>query len=69
KISNPTILSRKSDEDLDKYFSGMGWKPFFVEGDDPEKLNPEMAKVLDEAIEDIKAIQKHARETGDTTMP
>lgn len=69
KISNPTILSRKSDEDLDKYFSGMGWKPFFVEGDDPEKLNPEMAKVLDEAIEDIKAIQKHARETGDTTIP
>ena len=69
KISNPTILSRKSDEDLTKYFEGMGWKPYFVEGDDPTKLNPEMAKVMDAAIEEIKAIQKHARETGDTTMP
>ncbi len=45
KISNPTILSRKSDEDLTKYFEGMGWKPYFVEGDDPTKLNPEMAKL------------------------
>lgn len=69
KISNPTILSRKSDEDLTKYFEGMGWKPYFVEGDDPEKLNPVMAKTLDTAIEEIKAIQKNARENGDETMP
>ncbi|WP_338217268.1 phosphoketolase family protein [Lacticaseibacillus salsurivasis] len=69
KISNPTILSRKSDDDLRKYYEGMGWDPYFVEGDDPEKLNPEMAKTLDTIIEKIKAIQKHARETGDATMP
>jgi xylulose-5-phosphate/fructose-6-phosphate phosphoketolase len=69
KISNPTILSRKSDEDLRKYFEGMGWDPYFVEGDDPDKLNPEMAKVMDTAVEKIKAIQQHARQTGDTTMP
>ncbi|WP_203633222.1 phosphoketolase family protein [Lacticaseibacillus suibinensis] len=69
KISNPTILSRKSDDDLRKYYQGMGWAPYFVEGDDPEKLNPEMAKTLDTIIEKIKAIQKHARETGDATMP
>lgn len=31
KISNPTILSRKSNADLAKYFEGMGWKPYFVE--------------------------------------
>ena len=69
KISNPTILSRKTDEELTQYYSGMGWKPYFIEGDDPEKLNPEMAKAFDSAIEEIKSVQKHARETGDTTMP
>jgi xylulose-5-phosphate/fructose-6-phosphate phosphoketolase len=69
KISNPTILSRKSDEELTKYFEGMGWEPIFVEGDDPEKMHPEMAKAMDEAIEKIKAIQKHARENNDPTRP
>ncbi|MCP0886537.1 phosphoketolase family protein [Ligilactobacillus sp. WILCCON 0076] len=69
KISNPTILSRESDETLQKYFEGMGWHPIFVEGDDPEKLHPEMAKALDKAIEEIKAIQKNARETNDDSLP
>ena len=62
KIANPTILSRKSDEELTKYFEGMGWEPTFVEGDDAEKLNPVMAKAMDSAIEKIHAIQKKARE-------
>lgn len=53
KILNPTILCRKCDEDLTKYFEGMGWKPYFVEGDDPTKLNPEMAKVMDALIEEM----------------
>ena len=69
KISNPTILSRKSDEDVAKYLEGAGWAPTFVEGDDPQKLNPELAAAMDKAIESIQAIQKHARTTGDTTMP
>ncbi|MGX4644574.1 phosphoketolase family protein [Holzapfeliella sp. JNUCC 80] len=64
KISNPTILSRKTDAELTQYFEGMGWKPYFVEGDDADKLNPEMAKVMDEAIEEIKAIQENARKQG-----
>ena len=69
KISNPTILSRESDETLQKYFEGMGWKPYFVEGDDPKKMHVAMAKVMDEAIEDIQQIQKHARENNDPTLP
>ena len=78
KISNPTILSRMSDEELTKYFEGMGWKPYFVsayngEGFDGYKdtmeVHEEMAKTMDAAIEDILAIQKHARETGDDSMP
>ena len=78
KISNPTILARMSDEELTKYFEGMGWKPYFVsayngEGFDGYKdtmeVHEEMAKTMDAAIEDILAIQKHARETGDDSMP
>ncbi|RGK46762.1 phosphoketolase family protein [Ligilactobacillus ruminis] len=69
KISNPTILSRESNETLTKYFEGLGWHPIIVEGDDPEKLHPELAQAMDEAIEEIKAIQKHARETGDDSLP
>lgn len=61
KISNPTILARKSEADLTDYFHGMGWEPIFVSGDDPEKLSPEMAKAMDAAIEKIQAIQIKAR--------
>lgn len=69
KISNPTILSRESNETLTKYFEGLGWHPIIVEGEDPEKLHPELARAMDEAIEEIKAIQKHSRETGDDSLP
>ena len=69
KISNPTILSRKSNEDLTKYFEGNGWEPIFVEGDDPKKMHPAMAQALDTAVEKIKAIQKNARDNNDPSMP
>ncbi len=61
KISNPTILSRMSDEDLKRYFTGMGWDPEFVEVADPdvhEPVHEDMAKAMDQAIEKIHAIQK-----------
>ncbi|KRK64831.1 phosphoketolase [Companilactobacillus tucceti DSM 20183] len=71
KISNPTILSRKNDEELREYYSGMGWEPLFVEGDDPSEMHPAMAKTLDVAIERIKDIQKEARKhpASEATMP
>lgn len=69
KISNPTILSRESNENLQKYFKGMGWHPIFVEGDNPEKLHPLMAQALDQAIEEIKAIQANARQNNDASLP
>lgn len=62
KISNPTILERKSDEDLAQYFKGLGWDPIFVSGTDPEIVHPLMAEKLDQAIEQIKAIQAEARQ-------
>ncbi|MEF2966627.1 phosphoketolase family protein [Paenibacillus sp. M1] len=69
KISNPTILSRQSNEELTAYFKGMGWEPYFVEGSDPEQMHPEMARVLDTIIERIEAIQENARENNDLTRP
>lgn len=69
KISNPTILSRQSKEEITAYFTGMGWEPHFVEGEDPAVMHPAMAKVLDEIIEKIHAIQKNARENNDTARP
>lgn len=61
KISNPTILSRKSNEELQQYFRGMGWEPHFVEGDKPEVMHELMAKTLDSVIEEIQSIQTKAR--------
>ncbi|MCR4618423.1 MAG: phosphoketolase family protein [Lachnospiraceae bacterium] len=69
KIANPTLLARISHEELQKYFEGMGWEPHFVEGSEPMDMHKKMAEALDDCIEKIQAIQKHARETGDTTRP
>ena len=61
KIANPTIFSRISHDEVESFFKGCGWKPYFVEGDDPKKMHPAMAEALDACIADIKAIQKKAR--------
>jgi xylulose-5-phosphate/fructose-6-phosphate phosphoketolase len=41
----------------------------WVSGDDPAKMHQLMAETLDTVIAEITSIQKHARETGDTTRP
>ena len=69
KISNPTIFSRLSHEELECFFKGCGWKPYFVEGDDPMTMHKKMAETMDTVIEEIKAIQKNARENNDPTRP
>ena len=69
KIANPTVFGRLSHEELVNFFHGCGWEPYFVEGDDPMTMHRKMAETMDTVIEKIQAIQKHARETGDTTRP
>lgn len=64
KINNPTLLSRIPNEELESLFIGYGWKPFFVEGDDPEIMHQKMANTLDECISEIKSHQQAARSTG-----
>lgn len=69
KISNPTILARIEREELEQLFRGYGWTPYFVEGDDPERMHQLMASKLDEAVEEIKRIQSNARDNDDATRP
>ncbi len=69
KISNPTVLSRIEHEELEQYFRGCGWVPFFVEGDEPEAMHELMARTLDQAFEEIHRIQNNARNNKDTTRP
>lgn len=67
KISNPTIFARNTHEEVEHFFDGCGWKPYFVEGSDPMEMHRKMADALDQAMDEIKAIQKNARENNDTT--
>ena len=69
KIANPTILDRIGRDQLDQLLRGYGYEPYFVEGDDPEKMHPSMAAVLDEVIKKIKLIQATARSQGFTAPP
>ncbi|MBI5788384.1 MAG: phosphoketolase family protein [Candidatus Schekmanbacteria bacterium] len=69
KIANPTILARISREELEKLFIGYGYKPYFVEGSDPETMHQLMAATLDQIFSEIKAIQDNARSRGKAERP
>jgi xylulose-5-phosphate/fructose-6-phosphate phosphoketolase len=69
KISNPTIPARIEHEELEQFFRGCGWNPWFVEGDDPETMHELMATAMDQVIEEIHAIRSNARDRHDTTRP
>ncbi len=69
KIAGPTVLARISHEELDQLFRGYGYKPYFVEGDDPDKLHQTLAATLDIVITEIKDIQTKARNNGFKRTP
>ena len=69
KISNPTVLARITHEELDQLFRGYGWTPYFVEGEEPDKMHQTMAATLDKVVEQIQKIQHDARIQGDATRP
>lgn len=57
KISNPTIFSRMTQEEINAFFIGHGWKPYIVEENDTMAIHAIMAKTLDKVITEIKEIQ------------
>jgi xylulose-5-phosphate/fructose-6-phosphate phosphoketolase len=67
KINNPTLLSRISHDELQQLFSGYGWTPCFVEGDDPQRMHQQMAAALEDCVLQIRRIQQAARAGGTPT--
>ncbi|MFZ4457005.1 MAG: phosphoketolase family protein [Bacteroidales bacterium] len=69
KIANPTILDRISRSAITDFLKGNGYKPYFVEGDDPMEMHQMMAFVMDLVVEEILSIQQNARVKGCTDLP
>jgi xylulose-5-phosphate/fructose-6-phosphate phosphoketolase len=69
KIANPTVLARIPPDELDALLRGCGHEPYVVEGDDPESLHQEMAGTLDAVVEEIRRIQREAREGENIDRP
>ena len=69
KIANPTVLGRLSDHELTDLFTGYGYKPYFVEGHEPEAMHQLMAATLDTIIAEIRNIQGDARSNTSATLP
>ncbi|HEX8967255.1 MAG TPA: phosphoketolase family protein [Chloroflexota bacterium] len=64
KIANPTLLARISTDELERLFDGYGYRPYVVEGDDPEQVHQVMAATLDRVLDEISSIQRQARQAG-----
>jgi xylulose-5-phosphate/fructose-6-phosphate phosphoketolase len=69
KIAGPTVLARIPHDELESLFRGYGYTPYFVEGDEPEKMHQLMAATLDAALADIRKIQESARVRGFKERP
>jgi len=69
KIANPTVLARIPTNELESLLRGYGYRPITVAGDDPANVHQQLAAALDEAFDEIAAIQRDARSGGNTERP
>ena len=69
KIAGPTVLARIPRHDLASLLEGYGYRPYFVEGHDPEPMHQTMAETIETVVDEIRAIQKNARENGFRQRP
>ena len=73
KIANPTVLARIPERELVALFEGYGWRPILVsggfDGEDPAHVHQRLAAALDEALDEIREIQRAAREDGVASRP
>jgi xylulose-5-phosphate/fructose-6-phosphate phosphoketolase len=69
KIAGPTVLARIPHDELEALFRGLGYAPYFVEGDDPMTMHQLMAATLDDVVTDIQNIQREARTNGFKLRP
>jgi xylulose-5-phosphate/fructose-6-phosphate phosphoketolase len=66
KIAGPTVLARLPHDELVELLEGYGYRPYFVEGDDPPVMHQLMAQTFDTIVEEIQAVQRDARTRGFT---
>ena len=69
KIANPTVLARIPNEELADLMRGYGHTPYFVEGDDPATMHQRMAAVLDEVLDEVQRLRRHARDAAEPFRP
>src|ERR1700690_4108564 len=69
KIAGPTVLARIPKEELSSLFLGYGYRPYFVEGDQPFKVPQALAEALDQIPSEIQMIQLQARVHGFSKRP
>jgi xylulose-5-phosphate/fructose-6-phosphate phosphoketolase len=69
KIANPTLLARIPQRELEELLRGYGYKPYFVEGDDPQAMHRLMAGTLDRIVDQVREIQFLARSEGFDRRP
>jgi xylulose-5-phosphate/fructose-6-phosphate phosphoketolase len=69
KIANPTVLARIPEAELVSLLEGYGWRPIVVAGDEPEAVHQAFAAALDDALDEIREIQRAAREDAVTARP
>src|SRR5437899_204338 len=61
KIANPTVLARKSEEEVASLLRGHGYEPFVIAGNDPPRVHAALAETLDACHDRIREIQQRAR--------
>ncbi len=69
KIAGPTVLARIPREELTQLLEGCGYRPYYVEGHEPEPMHQAMASTLETVILEIRAIQEDARANGFRKRP
>lgn len=69
KIAGPTVLARIPHQELKELLQGYGYRTYFVSGHQPELMHQAMAAALDSIIEEIRIIQRDAREHGFRERP
>jgi xylulose-5-phosphate/fructose-6-phosphate phosphoketolase len=73
KIANPTVLARIPEDELVSLFEGYGHRPLLVtggfDGEPPDAVHERFAAALDEALDEIAAIQRRARDGEESGRP
>ena len=69
KISGPTFFGRMSNEEVAKYFEGLGYHPMIVDFDNEKDIYETMSETMDKAYKEIRDIQQKARSGKEIVKP